>query len=107
MYDLAKQTKTILNTTATATGGAFYPFRVPVGFQATQAGTGAQTSTTIIEGTNEPSNANSWVTVGTITLSGTTTATDGFSTSAGFAAFRARCTAITGTSAVLNLTMTF
>ena len=108
MYDLARRTDTILSTTVAAgavTGGAFYPMRTPITFQAYQVGTGAQTSTILIEATSLPGVAASWVTVGTISLSGTTTAVDAFSTTAGFTTFRARVTAIVGTSAVLTVQM--
>ena len=79
----------------------------PLSFQATVAGTGAVTATIIIEGTNEKAVASSnYLAIGTITLSGTTSHSDGFVASAvPWNAVRARCTAISGTSATLNVYM--
>lgn len=71
-------------------------------YQATVAGTGAVTSTVIIEGSND---GVSFLPIGTITLSGTTLASDGFVSPAPWAFTRARMTAISGTSALVNVTM--
>lgn len=89
------------------TGGAYTPLRTPVSYMATEAGTGAVTGTVLIEVTNTPSVTTSWITLGTITLSGTTTAQDGFSSAARWACVRARTTAITGTGAIITVTMVY
>lgn len=79
----------------------------PLSFQASIAGTGAQTATIIIEGTNEKAIATSnFLLIGTITLSGTTTDSDGFVASAiPWNVVRARLTAISGTAATVNVYM--
>lgn len=68
-------------------------------YQATVSGTGAVTATVVIEGSADGVN---YLTLGTITLSGTTSATDGFVSQAKWAAVRAKVTAITGTGAAVN-----
>lgn len=73
-------------------------------YQATVSGTGAVTATVVIQASNDPTNLG-WLTLGTITLSGTTTATDGFATQAGWAYYRANVTAISGTSASVDVTV--
>jgi hypothetical protein len=75
-------------------------------YQASVVGTGAVTATVIIEATNEPNAtaASQYITHGTITLNGTTNATDGFPSTAVWGAVRARLTAISGTSATVNVT---
>lgn len=106
--------QTILTTTSgTATGGAFTPnlaargiaYPPIVKFQAYLAGTGAVTCTVLIEVTNDASVTASWMTQATITLSGTTTAVDGYATVANWPNVRARTTAISGTGATLTVTM--
>lgn len=71
--------------------------------QATVAGTGAVTATVVIEVTND--NTTSGITLGTITLSGTTTATDGFTSDAPWKYIRSKVTAISGTGANVNVLM--
>lgn len=71
-------------------------------FQATVVGTGAVTATVIIEATNDQV---LYLTLGTITLSGTTSATDGFASMAPWAGVRARITAISGTGALCTVSM--
>jgi len=81
----------------------------PLSFQATITGTGALTGTVVIEGTNEVAlSTSNYLTIGTITLSGTTTASDGFVAAAvPWNVVRARIPAggITGTSATINVYM--
>jgi hypothetical protein len=94
------------DATTTATGLPLVSTGVsPISFQASVAGTGAVTATVIIEGTNEKAvAASSFLTIGTITLSGTTSDSDGFVASAApWDVVRARCTAISGTNATLNV----
>ncbi len=70
--------------------------------QATVSGTGTVSATVAIEVSNDNTN---FVTLGTITLSGTTSATDGFAFSAPWVYIRSNCTAISGTSAALSVVM--
>lgn len=67
-------------------------------FQATVSGSGAVTATVKIQVSNDPDNLG-WLDLGTITLSGTTTATDGFASEGSWLYMRCNVTAITGTSA--------
>lgn len=71
-------------------------------YQASVAGTGAVTATVIVEGSNDGVN---FLTLATITLSGTTSASDGFSSTANWPCVRARLTAISGTGAAVTVTM--
>ncbi len=103
----------LTDTTGSATGGAFTPnlsargvgYAPVVKFQAHVAGTGAVSATVLIECTNDASVTASWMTLATITLSGTTTATDGYATIANWPNVRAKCTAISGTGATVTVTM--
>ena len=105
-YSRTRQVLTILPaSTASATGGAFVPKSSPIFFMATISGTAALTGTIIVEATNDPLVTTSWLTLGTIALTGTTTAQDGFSSSAQPANVRARLSALTGTSASVIVTM--
>ena len=70
--------------------------------QATVSGTGTVTATVAIEVSNDNTN---FVTLGTITLSGTTSATDGFAFNAPWVYIQSNCTAISGTSAALSVVM--
>lgn len=78
-------------------------------FQGIVRGTGAVTATIVIEGSNEATSGksvdNNWVVLGTITLAGTTTASDGFTTAAPWRFVRARVTAISGTGAAVQVLM--
>lgn len=99
--------KTLLDAaTATSTGAADYNIdrRPARSYQASIAGTGAVTATVIIEGSNEEVPVN-YLTLGTITLSGTTSASDGFVGTAAWASVRARLAAISGTNATVTVTM--
>ena len=71
-------------------------------FQATVIGTGAVTATVLIQVSN---NATDWMTLGTITLSGTTSASDGFAHEGSWEHCRANCTAVSGTSAAVTVTV--
>lgn len=71
-------------------------------FQANVVGTGAVTGTVVIEVSNDGTNV---VTLGTITLSGTTTAVDGFASDAQWLFVRARVSAVSGTGATINVFM--
>lgn len=65
-------------------------------FQAVVSGTGAVNATVDIEVSN---NRTDWLNMGTITLSGTSRATDGFAAAAPWAFIRARVSAISGSAA--------
>lgn len=101
--------KTLLNAvTAAATSDADFAEdrRGDRSYQATVSGTGAVTATVIIEGSNEdPAKSPTFLTIATITLSGTTSASDGFVGTAAWGYVRARLTAITGTGAAVTVTM--
>jgi hypothetical protein len=71
-------------------------------FIANVAGTGAVAATVLVEVSN---NGTHWMTLGTITLSGTTSAADGFVGDDTWQFVRGRVTAISGTSAAVTLTM--
>ena len=91
-------------TTTTSTGLAIFKDSPFATFQATVTGSGAVTATVVIDCSNDGVNWCSTV-LGTITLSGTTSASDGFTTQAPWKYVRARVTAITGTSAVVDVLM--
>lgn len=78
-------------------------------FQAIVTGTGAVTATVSIQVSNETDTFNAaktnWITLGTISLSGTTTATDGFTTVCPWRYVRANVTAVSGTSATVETIM--
>lgn len=73
-------------------------------FQATVTGTGAVSATVLIQVSNNVSTLG-WITLGTITLSGTTTATDGFASEAAWGYYRANVTAVSGTGAAVYVTV--
>lgn len=70
--------------------------------QATVAGTGAVTATVLIEFSNDGS---SWLLGATMTLSGTTQASDGFAVTASWLYCRANLTAVSGTGSAVNVIM--
>ena len=73
-------------------------------FQAIVTGTGSVSATVLIQVCNQEDTFNgaksNWITMGTITLAGTTTATDGFTTVCPWRYVRANVTAISATSVV-------
>lgn len=90
--------------TSTTTGDGRYKDSPYTSFQATVVGSGAVTATVAIDGSNDGVYWCSTV-LGTITLSGTTSASDGFVTIAPWKFVRARVTAISGTSATVTVLM--
>ena len=99
------RTNTLLDrSTTTATGDWFeIPNRSDkLTFQAVVEGSGAVTAAVAIDVSNDGENA---LALGTISLSGTTLATDGFAIDAPWPYVRARVTGITGTSAKATVTM--
>lgn len=96
------QASLLLSTTTNTTGAAVLD-KVPGGtFQATVTGTGAVGVTVNIQGSLDASN---WITLGTITLSGTTSATDGFVSLGEWVAYRAVTSGATGTISAINVLM--
>lgn len=89
----------ILRTTsASKVGDKFGPFENSGStFQASVEGSGALTATVVIEVSNDGKN---FLPLGTITLAGNNAVSDGFASSAPWAFFRAKTTALTGTNAV-------
>lgn len=92
--------------TVTGAGSNFTPWGAKKTFQATgttSASTGA--ATIVIQGSNVASTATTdWVTIGTITLSlSTTSAGDGFVSDAPWKYVRANVTAISGTTATVTV----
>lgn len=92
----------LLTDSITTDTGALIPVATTAGrtFQAVVVGTGAQTATIVIEVSMDGTNV---ITLGTITLSGTTTATDGFATTATWPFVRARVSAVSGTGATIQV----
>ncbi len=103
--------KTVLPaTTATVTGGAIYKDAPKSAIDAAVVGTGAVAATVVIDCSNgalDAAGAIIWNTtpLGTITLSGTTSAADGFTTDAPWKYIRGRVTAISGTGATVTAQM--
>jgi hypothetical protein len=97
-------------TTAVPTNGTpVYKDSPYATFQGIVTGTGAVTASVAIQASNEEATMNgtksNWITIGTIILSGTTTATDGFTTVAPWKYMRASVTAISGTGTTLEVLM--
>lgn len=72
-------------------------------FHASVAGTGAVSATIVLQVSND--GGTTWLTMATIGLSGTTSATDGFVSQATWGTLRAGVTAISGTGATVNMSM--
>lgn len=70
--------------------------------QAVVTGTGAVSSTVVIQVSN---NGTNWLDLGTLTLSGTTAATQGLALNAHWVYIRGNITALSGTSAAVTVTM--
>ncbi len=95
----------MVDKTTTGAGSAHFKDSPHATFQATVTGTGAVTATVDIEVSNDGTN---WAdtAAGTITLSGTTTHSDGFTTTnAPWKYVRANVTAISGTGASVDVVM--
>lgn len=90
--------------TSTGAGAGVYKDSPYSTFQATVSGTGAVSATVTIEVSNDGTNWCSTV-MGTITLSGTTSSTDGFTSEAPWKYIRANVTAISGTNATVQVYM--
>jgi len=99
----------VTSTTATGASSPIYKESPYSSFQGLIKGTGTVTATIAVQVTNEDATANgtnsNWITMSTITLSGTTTATDGFTTIAPWRWVRVNVTAISGTGATVQAIM--
>lgn len=96
--------QTVTSTTITASGSGAWLYKESpyTTFQVMIDGTsGTQTATVVIECSNDGIHPCATV-LGTITLSGTVTASDGFTTTAPWKYIRATVTAISGTGAVVT-----
>ncbi len=94
----------MVDKTTTGAGNTHFNDSPYATFQATVTGTGAVTATVEIEVSNDGTN---WcdTAAGTISLSGTTTHTDGFTTTSPWKYVRANVTAISGTGASVDVVM--
>lgn len=99
----------VLSTTTVQNSLGLYKESPYSSYQGIITGTGAVSATIVIQGTNEDASftgsKSNWVTLGTITLSGTTTASDGFTSTAPWKYSRASVTAISGTAATVEVIM--
>lgn len=93
----------LLTTSATDTGAAVEPLSKDRTFQATAEGAGSVSATVVVEASNEDESG-PYITLGTISVSGTTSASDGFASDANWVYVRARCTAISA-STTLSVVM--
>lgn len=88
------QATPILQTTTNATGSVFTDRNPGGAFQAVITGTGAVATNVAVQCSLDAVN---WLTLGTITLSGTTTATDGFVAAGEWQYYRAITSGTSGT----------
>jgi hypothetical protein len=99
----------VLSTTATGASTPLYKESPWSTFQAIVTGSGTVGATVVMQGSNEDATYNgskaNWVTINTFTLSGTTTATDGYTSVSTWRYVRANVTAISGTSATVEVIM--
>lgn len=83
----------------TVDGSAFAMPPAPGTIQASISGTGAVSATVAVDVRNDGAQ---WITIETLALSGTTSASSGFAYGARWAECRARVTAISGAGAIVN-----
>lgn len=94
----------IAGVTTTGAGTSYGPiWSGEKSFQAVVTGTGTVTATVLVQVSNNPTLLG-WATLGTITLSGTTTDTAGFVSNGAWAYYRGNVTAVSGTGATVYLT---
>lgn len=92
---------TLLTTTGTTTGTELTTGNNDQRtFQAVCTGTGAVTATVVIEGSLDKTN---WVTIATLSLSGTAPQTSSYEHTSAWTYIRARTSGVTGTSATVNV----
>lgn len=94
--NLLSEATAVGNTGATIMG----QFIDKMSLQGFVVGTGAVSATVIVEGSN---NGTDWVTISTLTMSGTTRAADGGVLQTFFQQIRARVSAISGTGAKVSV----
>lgn len=104
IYNLTPETNYTSGVTSTGAQPWVYKDSPYSTFQATVTGTGAVTASINIEVSNDGVNAVA-TPMGTISLSGTTSASDGFTTAAPWKYVRANVTAISGTGATVVVKM--
>ena len=92
------------NATAPITGGSVPLNVAQATFQATVAGTGTVSATVVVQVSNSLDLG--WTDLATITLSGSSIATDGFAINAPWSMVRAKVTAIAGTNAKVTVVST-
>lgn len=92
----------LLKTSQPAAGDRMTIIPTNRAFQATVEGTGNVSATVRVEASND---LKAWLLLGTITLAGANIASDGLTSIAAWAHVRAVVTAITGTGAEVNVTM--
>jgi hypothetical protein len=92
----------LLTRTATATGLTFEAPGPGATVHARVTGTGAVSATVVVQVSNYDGN---WLNLGTLTLSGTDTASAGLALDAHWAYIRADLTAISGTGASVDVIM--
>jgi len=95
-------TDVLSGATTTVTGDWQFKDAPQASFQATVSGTGAVAATVVFDVSNDGIYAVETA-LGTVTLTGTTSSSDGFTTDAPWKFIRARVTAISGTGAVVNV----
>ena len=100
---------TVNSTTSNGSSAAIYKESPYSTFQAIITGTGTVSAAVAIQATNEDATAAgtkaNWVTLGSVSLSGTTTATDGLSSVTSWRWVRATVSSITGTNATVEVIM--
>jgi len=97
------QVKTInvfTNRTTTGTSEIIQPWGTRRTIEATVTGTGAVSATVVVQISNDETN---WLTLTTLTLSGTTTAFDGAAMDAAWRYMRVNLSAISGTGAAVTV----
>jgi hypothetical protein len=99
------QTRTLITTTVNATSDSTIKSSIWTWFQATVTGTGAVTATVAIQGSNDNVNW-SKTALATLTLSDTTSDSDGATVISPVKYIRAVVTNVTGTGASVTVTYT-
>lgn len=94
----------LVGATTNVTGNWVPKDSINATFQASITGTGAVAATVTIEVSNDGVNA-AKTSLGVITLSGTTTDSDGFATNSAWVYVRAKITGISGTGATVSVNM--
>jgi hypothetical protein len=96
------QARELLKATGNQTGTAISDLKSGGAFQATITGTGTVGTTVQIQCSLDAAN---WINLGSIVLSGTTTATDGFNSIGQWAWYRAVTTGSSGTITSIRVNM--